>query len=245
MLDRLDGAVSLTSLVHADSPAPTDDRHRPPTSIQQHPHHSRNQSMVSSSEGSSECGMGSPTPASGQTHLRHSMVRYSQDRSRRQIHQRGPSIQSIADDSESEFEGPPPDEVTSTSFARSSRSTNLSISSLHSSPCPPPRSRRIPMLTRQAPAIPDFRFPPVSAVSSANSTIRGPKDGAASPWTQTHSSSSPTKNRSSSSPFKKLFNPLEEFKARGTGQRGSGSASEEDSTGEIQLQEALGTLSIL
>jgi len=97
------------------------------------------------------------------------------------------------------------------------------------------------MLTRQLPPIPDFRFPPLGTISSANSTIRGPKDGAGSPWTQTHSSSSPTK-RPNSSPFKKLFNPLEEFKARGAGLRGSESASEEDSTGEIQLQEALGEL---
>lgn len=244
----MDMGVSLTSLI-GESPAPaTEVAGQAASSPAQH---LRNQSNASSSEGFSECGMGSPTPASrsGRTLLRHSMVRYSQDRSRPQPRRRGPSTQSAYDDSESELEGPvpAPDELTSSSFthSQSSHATNVSISSLHSSPCPAPRSRRIPMLTRRTPVIPDFHFPPVGAGdSSANPTIRGPSGGG-SPWTQTHSSSSPSKaqqQKSSASPFKRLFNPLEEFRARSSGKRNSGSASEEDSTGEIQLQEALGAL---
>lgn len=227
MLDEMDFGVPLNSLVLGESPAVSTTDSQPPE--RDSGQHLRNQSMVSSSEGSSECGMGSPTPASGQALLRHSMVRYSQDRSRRHVHRRGPSTHhdSSGDD------GPAlPEEATSYSASHSSRSTNLSISSLHSSPCPVPRNRRIPMLTRHTPANPDFHFPPVA---SNQSTLRG---GPLSPWTQTHLSSSPTKRQENASPFKKLFNPLEEFRAGGSTR--DSAASEEDSTGEIELQAALG-----
>lgn len=221
----MDADVPLDQLIHGDSPAMSRN-----SSAQDQQRHLRNQSMVSSSEGSSKCGMGSPTPASGQALTRHSMVRYSQDRSRRQPHRRGPST--LHDSSGDE--APLPEEPTTHSAAHSSRSTNLSISSLHSSPCPAPRNRRIPMLTRRTPTVPHFHFPPLP---SNDSTLRGAPP---SPWTQTHASSSPTrKQQSSSSPFTELFNPLEEFRARGS-KRDSGTASEEDSTGEIELQEALG-----
>lgn len=212
MMDRLDFEVSLTSLVEAHSPPSSPERGRPGVR--------RLNSESSSDPDPTTSSLGSPTPANG---LRRSISRYSGG-PRTVQPSRPPSYGSSSE--EGEAEGPPPVDYTS--------ATNLSISSTNSSPCPT-RQRRIPMLTHTVPPppMPGFRFPPPP---KAKFTPQGQQ-----PWTQTHSSTSPQKLRAGTdndlfkkeSPFKKAFNPLEQFKLKAHRQI-SGTSSSEDDTGEVQ-----------
>ena len=88
----------------------------------------------------------SPTPLpSGGWQPRNSLSRYSQDHHAGSRHSHGSeSISSHSIDSSGQSM---PQDVTECSFALSSQSTELSISSVLSSPCPAPRQRRVPMLT--------------------------------------------------------------------------------------------------
>lgn len=88
----------------------------------------------------------SPTPLpSGGWHPRTSLSRYSQDRHAGSRHSHG--SESISALSLGSSEQSVPQEVTECSLALSSQSTELSISSVLSSPCPAPRQRHVPMLT--------------------------------------------------------------------------------------------------
>ncbi|GAA5995655.1 uncharacterized protein JCM10292_005305 [Rhodotorula paludigena] len=186
MFDRVDEQVSLAALVHSPSPpeSPEDAfaRARETAFLL---NHLRTSSIISSSEeGSAESQfslMASPTPLplSGRR-LRQSLARYSQDRfpTRRPSHRARPvsaqsSLSSEHDSADKE--------ATSMSLAISSRSTNLSISSLTSSPCPAPQHRRIPMLTRQLPppTQPAFRFPPPVKAQGATGDWAGQAVGEA------------------------------------------------------------------
>ncbi|GAA6052146.1 hypothetical protein JCM3770_001242 [Rhodotorula araucariae] len=168
MFETVDVSVSLTALVQSPSPS----EHQKPTDAQAREEaflhrHRRSGSAISSTEDSSDSlfslmGSPSPLPPTGRP-LRQSLARYSQDRFpvRRPSHRAGlvserSSVSSFEQD-------PPSNETTSMSVAApSTRSTNFSISSITSSPCPAPPQRRIPMLTRNfpPPTQPVFRFPP-------------------------------------------------------------------------------------
>lgn len=176
MFDEVDEGVSLAALVHTVSPSECDAAtlaHAREASFLRH--HLRSASGVSSSEGTGESlfsMMGSPTPlpSTGRP-LRQSLARYSQDRFpvKRPSHRARPvSEQSILSSSE---QGHASNEQTTSSIpAPSTRSTNLSVSSITSSPCPAPQRRRIPMLTSNSfplPSQPAFRFPPVGKVHAA------------------------------------------------------------------------------
>ncbi|BGP50980.1 hypothetical protein JCM10450v2_006906 [Rhodotorula kratochvilovae] len=185
MFDEVDMAVSLTALVH--SPSPPDSPEQTLAQAREQAflrNHLRSNSAVSSTEGSAESFfslMGSPTPlpSTGRP-LRQSLARYSQDRFplKRPSHRARPiSEQSSVLSSEQDQ---PSNEPTSMSVAApSSRSTNLSISSITSSPCPAPQHRRIPMLTRNLPPPmqPAFRFPPVKPAEAQPEWVEQRGDG--------------------------------------------------------------------
>lgn len=171
MFDRVDFEVSLTALVDGPSlpNSPAQERSRPSLIAASFAMgHFRHDSVISSSEGSSEStgfslinASPTPNPSSGRP-LRHSLARYSQDRHplHRASHQARPTSEQSSSPSE---QGPSPNDSTCLSLVASSRSTQLSISSITSSPCPVPRNRRVPMLTTQQrapPLQPSFRFPP-------------------------------------------------------------------------------------
>lgn len=218
-MDRMDIEVSLTSLVGACSPPPSPEESRPATRsttlAQQH--------IRAESSGSvSMMSVTSPCPAP--KNLRTSMVRYSQDHNR--IQSRRPASAQSYSSNESDFDRStsPVQDLTSSSLAQSSRSTNLSISSLNSSPCPGPRQRRVPMLTRNPPPLPHFRFP-------------APKAAKPAPWTKT--STTPEKGvAKGDSPFKKAFNPLEQFKIKS--QKKSSGSEETTVNLDVQVVEAAG-----
>ncbi|GAA5928875.1 hypothetical protein JCM1841_001281 [Sporobolomyces salmonicolor] len=180
MFDRVDSEVALYALLDGPSPPPSPEQMR-----QQRPSlvaasfaigHFRTDSIVSSSEGSTESGfsiMNSPTPLplSGRP-VRQSLARYSQEHFpvHRPSHRARPVSEQSSGSSDQDHQS---NEPTSLTLAQSSHSTNLSISSITSSPCPIPR-RRVPMLTRQRapPLQPSFRFPPNKpAVDEAKRTI--------------------------------------------------------------------------
>ncbi|GAA5866225.1 hypothetical protein JCM8547_007209 [Rhodosporidiobolus lusitaniae] len=174
MFDRLDMDVELNALLDVPSPPLSPEEARQALFFQQHLRHD---SMVSSTEGSLESHFtmnGSPTPfpRSGRP-VRQSLARYSQDQfpTKRPSHRARPiSEQSTGSSEQGHLSA---NEPTSLSLAQSSRSTNLSISSITSSPCPVPRYRRVPMLTRNPPPMfqPSFRFPPEKP-SSASLTLK-------------------------------------------------------------------------
>ncbi|GAA5911075.1 hypothetical protein JCM5296_002453 [Sporobolomyces johnsonii] len=215
MFDRVDSAVALYALLDGPSPPPSPEqvRHQRPSIVAASfaIGHFRTDSIVSSSEGSTESGfsiMNSPTPLplSGRP-VRQSLARYSQDHFPvyRPSHRPRPRSEESSGSSDQDHQS---NEPTSLTLAQSSHSTNLSISSITSSPCPVPR-RRVPMLTRQRapPLQPAFRFPPNKpAVDEAKRT----------------------------SPFKRVFNPLEAFRAKKSGL----ASSEDDSSGEIMAERA-------
>lgn len=88
----------------------------------------------------------SPTPLpSGGRHPRNSLSRYSQDHHAGSRHSHG--SESISALYLGSSEQSVPQDVTGCSLALSSQSTELSVSSVLSSPCPAPRQRRVPMLT--------------------------------------------------------------------------------------------------
>ncbi|GAA5838012.1 hypothetical protein JCM11251_006823 [Rhodosporidiobolus azoricus] len=176
MFER-DEDVQLSALLGSPTPPLSPEQQASQTAFFRN--HLRNGSAFSSTEGSLESHFtlsGSPTPypRSGRP-LRQSLARYSQDHSptKRPSHRARPiSEQSIAPSSDQDHL-PPPNDLTALSLAQSSRSTNLSISSVSSSPCPVPKNRRIPMLTRIPPLLPlqpSFRFPPEKP-SSATVTL--------------------------------------------------------------------------
>ncbi|GAA6021266.1 hypothetical protein JCM10207_002596 [Rhodosporidiobolus poonsookiae] len=164
MFDEVDIHVQLSALLDGPSPPPSPEDVRQQAFLR---NHFRSASAFSSTEGSLESHFslnGSPTPylRSGRP-LRQSLARYSQDRfpTKQPSHRARPVSEQSSLSSEHDHLGS--NDPTSLSLAQSSRSTNLSISSLTSSPCPVPRARRIPMLTR-GPSLPmlkpSFRFPP-------------------------------------------------------------------------------------
>ncbi|GAA5920811.1 hypothetical protein JCM3775_003962 [Rhodotorula graminis] len=179
MFYEVDDAVPLSALLQ--DPSPTNS---PEMSLMQARetaflrHHLRSASAISSSEGTGESffsTMGSPTPlpSTGRP-LRQSLARYSQDRFpvKRPSHRARPvseqSSMSSSDQGHNSSE-----QTTSSIAAPSTRSTNLSVSSLTSSPCPAPSRRHIPMLTSNAlplPSQPAFRFPPPKGAAVAEQT---------------------------------------------------------------------------
>ncbi|KAK4702477.1 hypothetical protein P7C70_g3742, partial [Phenoliferia sp. Uapishka_3] len=207
IFDNMDTEVSLKSLVDAQSPPPSPEQ----TRRRSYRDSGRPQThRADSTDSSGTCSiMGSPTPANG---LRRNIVRYSADPTRIRTIMRPTSVQSESSSSSSDFDRPPspPQDATSMSLAQSTRSTNLSISSLNSSPCAGPR-RRVPMLTRNPISAPNFRFPPPRSKPSPV------VDADVLPWTQTNTSTTPEKSNimapgSNASPFKRAFNPLEQFR---------------------------------
>ncbi|SCV66886.1 BQ2448_5532 [Microbotryum intermedium] len=227
MLDSLDVELSLTSLIAATSPPPSVERGLVGCSM------SRTLgSLAASEDGSNEGDLpggvnASPSPASRRkplNNLRQSLVRYSQDRAKTGLALRGRSIEStFAEvDEFSEYDFGHVDSgsskghnQTNHSRAQSSRSTNLSISSITSSPCPVPKSRRIPMLTKHSPPLaPAFEFP--SSVTASNASKReasSPVMSNSIPRTQTLS----PKQQDGYGPFTKQFSPLARFNARRRG----------------------------
>ncbi|GAA5900397.1 hypothetical protein JCM8208_005350 [Rhodotorula glutinis] len=179
MFYEVDDAVPLSALVQGASPPAS-----PEASLMQAReaaflrHHLRTASGISSSEGTGESlfsTMGSPTPlpSTGRP-LRQSLARYSQDRFpvKRPSHRARPiSEQSSMSSSEQDHNSS--EQTTSSIAVSSTRSTNLSVSSLTSSPCPAPSRRHIPMLTSNAlplPSQPAFRFPPPKGPAVADQT---------------------------------------------------------------------------
>ncbi|GAA6063061.1 hypothetical protein JCM10212_003006 [Sporobolomyces blumeae] len=168
MFDRVDCEVSLAALVDGPSLPPSleNDRHRPSIVAASFARgHFRHDSVLSSTDGSSEStgfSIASPTPLpTSNRPARQSLARYSQDR--HPLHRPSHRARPVSDHSSgSSGHEHSQEDPTTLSFAQSSRSTNLSISSITSSPCPAPRSRRVPMLTGQGrrPLQPSFRFPP-------------------------------------------------------------------------------------
>ncbi|KDE02764.1 hypothetical protein MVLG_06710 [Microbotryum lychnidis-dioicae p1A1 Lamole] len=235
MLDSLDIELSLTSLIAATSPPPSVERDLVGRPMTTRTLGSLAQSEDGSNEGEHFEGVSaSPSPASRRkplNNLRQSMVRYSQDRARSVLILGGRSIESafaeVEEFSESEFDQRDSGssngadqtnhsmvDQTSHSMAQSSRSTNLSISSITSSPCPVPRSRRIPMLTKHSPPLaPAFEFP--SSVSASSGGKRDLTSATVSTFGDRSRSSSPLKKFD---PFSKQFSPLERFKARRRGE---------------------------
>ncbi|SCZ95688.1 BZ3500_MvSof-1268-A1-R1_Chr8-1g09730 [Microbotryum saponariae] len=239
MLDSLDVELSLTSLIAATSPPPSVERDLVGRSM------TRTLGSLAPSEDGSNEGeplegvSASPSPASRRkplNNLRQSLVRYSQDRARSVLVLGGRSIESafaeVDESSESEFgqrdsgssNGP---DQTNHSMAQSSRSTNLSISSITSSPCPVPRSRRIPMLTKHSPPLaPAFEFP-----SSVSASSVGKRDLATSATVSNFGdrsrSLSPVKKVD---PFSKQFSPLERFNAR---RRGESTKEDEEVAAQV------------
>ncbi|GAA5886544.1 hypothetical protein JCM6882_001682 [Rhodosporidiobolus microsporus] len=209
MFER-DDDVHLSALLGSPSPPLSPEQQASQTAFFRN--HLRNGSAFSSTEGSLESyfsmsGSPTPYPRSGRP-LRQSLARYSQDNfpTKRPSHRARPiSEQSNASSSEHDHL-PPPTDLTSLSLAQSSRSTNLSISSITSSPCPVPRHRRIPMLTRipPPPLQPSFRFPPEKP-SSATVTFTA-----------------------LGSPFELRSNPMEQY-----GMSRSGGESSAEETGNI------------
>ncbi|GAA5883158.1 hypothetical protein JCM16303_006118 [Sporobolomyces ruberrimus] len=166
MFDHVDSNVSLSALVDPSlPPSPVAHPVRSKLSaVSFSANHFRHESLVSSSEGSTEStGLSlvhsSPTPNTGlgRPH-RLSPARYSQDQRylNHQARSSSGDLSSISSERESRS-----NHHANSSIARSSRSTNLSITPVSSSPCPVPRNRRIPMLThsRPPPLQPSFRFP--------------------------------------------------------------------------------------
>lgn len=153
MLDRLDLGVSLSSLIHGQSPGLQSDI---TTSVSSQPGDMHARSFSTGSEGIS---LSSPTRAVTQGRTRDSLVRYSQQ-------------------SKSEPLLHLSEETSDQSVVASSHSTNVSITSLWSSPCPAPRQTRVSMLKLQ-PAL-TFHFP---ALSRANLAEHCPT----SPWVETTS----------------------------------------------------------
>ncbi|BGP02805.1 Proteophosphoglycan ppg4 [Rhodotorula toruloides ATCC 204091] len=163
MFERIDEDVSLNALINSPSPPVSPEQVLARREALYH-HHTRIGSTLSTAEGSLEScfslvGSPSPNPPSGRP-MRHSLQRYSQDRfpTKRPSHRARPISELSAASTD-----PASIETTNLSVAPSSRSTNLSVSSLTSSPCPVPRSGRIRMLTRAEgplPSQPAFRFPP-------------------------------------------------------------------------------------
>ncbi|KAM0751245.1 hypothetical protein T439DRAFT_347790 [Meredithblackwellia eburnea MCA 4105] len=224
MMDRMDIEVSLTSLMDGnsppDSPIASHDLPRRPPMSDRRPQLQRAESSSSSGTGSSMSLMGSPTPANG---LRRSIVRYSANPTRIKPRQRPDSVQSLDSsfDADEQPENEPHNmDFTSVSLAQSTRSTNLSISSVNSSPCPVNR-RRVPMLTKHyPPPSASYRFPapprPPKAAHRASNTVSKEK---VVPWKDTLRSGSPgqstgERNTDETSPFKKTFNPLEQFRMK-------------------------------
>ncbi|BGP34707.1 hypothetical protein JCM10296v2_006529 [Rhodotorula toruloides] len=163
MFERIDEDVSLDALINSPSPPVSPEQVLARREALYH-QHARMGSTLSTAEGSLEScfslvGSPSPNPPSGRP-MRQSLQRYSQDKfpTKRPSHRARPiSELSVASTD------PASNETTNLSVAPSSRSTNLSVSSLTSSPCPVPRGARIRMLTRAEgplPAQPAFRFPP-------------------------------------------------------------------------------------
>ncbi|CDR35813.1 RHTO0S01e07668g1_1 [Rhodotorula toruloides] len=163
MFERIDEDVSLNALINSPSPPVSPEQVLARREALYH-HHARMGSTLSTAEGSLEScfslvGSPSPNPPSGRP-MRQSLQRYSQDKfpTKRPSHRARPVSELSAASTD-----PASNETTNLSVAPSSRSTNLSVSSLTSSPCPVPRSGRIRMLTRAEgplPAQPAFRFPP-------------------------------------------------------------------------------------
>ncbi|GAA5984790.1 hypothetical protein JCM10908_003505 [Rhodotorula pacifica] len=140
MFDLVDGTVPLSPLI-TESSAASSFASGIPTSL------------VSARRSESP----SPLPF-GPRRLRESLSRYSQegqirDPPRQDAH--SSSEQSIGSWDQKASSSDP----TNHSLALSLQSTNLSITSLQSSPCPAPRRRRIPMLTARTELRLGFRFP--------------------------------------------------------------------------------------
>ncbi|GAA5984510.1 hypothetical protein JCM11641_007006 [Rhodosporidiobolus odoratus] len=172
MFERVDDQVQLAALLGSPSPPASPEQVRQTAFLR---NHFRNGSLVSSTEGSLDSHFtinNSPTPypRCGRP-LRQSLARYSQDYfpTKRPSHRARPiSEQSSSSSAAAEHQRLDLSEATNISLAQSTRSTNLSISSITSSPCPVPKSRRIPMLTgnRPPPLQPSFRFPPEKSSSA-------------------------------------------------------------------------------
>ncbi|BGP27026.1 hypothetical protein JCM10295v2_005988 [Rhodotorula toruloides] len=176
MFERIDEDVSLNALINSPSPPVSPEQVLARREALYH-HRARANSALSTAEGSLEScfsliGSPSPNPSSGRP-MRQSLQRYSQDQfpTKRPSHRARPISELSAASTD-----PASSETTNLSVAPSSRSTNLSVSSLTSSPCPVPWLGRIRMLTRAGgplPAQPAFRFPPAKdRVEHASSAQR-------------------------------------------------------------------------
>ncbi|GAA6023908.1 hypothetical protein JCM11491_002690 [Sporobolomyces phaffii] len=178
MFDSVDSDVSLSALVDESVPSSPDRSLSRPSLVAASFFlgHFRHERVISSSEGSTEStgislvhSSPTPNPDLGRP-LRRSLARYSQD-----WHATGRGLYSSAGSAShgsSSISSQPSSDPTVSSNAPSSRSTNLSITSTTSSPCPVPRHRRIPMLTRARPPPlqPLFRFP-ANKIDVASATL--------------------------------------------------------------------------
>ncbi|KAL8283921.1 hypothetical protein RQP46_005353 [Phenoliferia psychrophenolica] len=135
--------------------------------------------------------MGSPTPANGP---RRAIARYSADP--RSAPAPPPPVESRPSDRPPSYESDHSNSRSSEEVERDEDHTNFSISSVNSSPCAGPK-RRVPMLTRNNPMpTAGFRFPPAK-----------PRAG----WEKKDEQQQQPK-KESTSPFKKVFSPLEQFR---------------------------------
>ncbi|KAM0786974.1 hypothetical protein ACM66B_002392 [Microbotryomycetes sp. NB124-2] len=187
MLDQVDFAVSLASLVPDLSPAaPSTHPSDMPVSVRREVHQDL---TSSSSEGWSQVGRDSPVPLP--IHLpRGSMARYSQIVAGPMLP--APSETTLdsvaASASGAQALAGPKQTLVSNGSHSGSQSTNLSISSLPVSPCPPPRRKRLPMLTGREQTMKSFRFPPTQPA--------------------------PALDRMATSPYKQSFSSLNNFVKR-------------------------------
>lgn len=155
MFDRFAPEVPLSALVTAPSPS----------SASQYGYgagRGEHGSLVSSTEqttGESIFSSPSPLPIVARR-MRQSLARYSQDSfpQRHQSHSARPdSIDSFSSSGHAHSLSQDP---TVHSLALSTLSTNLSVGSNRSSPCPAPRRRHVKMLTGRPPPLrPSFKFP--------------------------------------------------------------------------------------
>lgn len=165
MLDRLHLGVSLTSLLPHSSLEPSSASSGSlPSSVVQH---LRPDSSISMSSGWSEVGLGSPVPIRTRS-CRRTMAGYSQDRSQPLLVCL-PETDLLATASrksepDSHHRLARVSARKAATDSQSSQSTNLSVSSLPNSPCPPPRHRRLPMLTKQPVDMANFRFPRTTTI---------------------------------------------------------------------------------
>ncbi|KAK4057346.1 hypothetical protein OIO90_001412 [Microbotryomycetes sp. JL221] len=207
MLEHVDFAVSLASLVPNLSPEQPTLYNDLPVSVGRHGSQGH-EDATSSSEGWSQVGRGSPVPLPA--HLpRASMARYSQTVA-------GPilplPLEAVFDHVDSldnvihATARPTESKQTMTSTeGSSSQSTNVSISSLPTSPCPIPHRRRVPMLTghrQRLASLSGFKFPPVSRKLGGNGNT---------------SNNDEPQMQGNTSPYKQAFNPLQEFVRRKSG----------------------------